>query len=325
MSKKIAVVRRLPPAVVDTLSPHGEVLMPATDAGLDKKGLIELMSDADAALVTPLDKIDAEIIGACPSLKVIASIGVGTDHIDLSAAWSRGITVSNTPGTMDDAVAELAIGLLLATARRLPQADAFVRGGKWTPDNLTGFGVGLDVTHKTLGIVGFGRIGQTLAKRVRGFEMEVLYHARHPVDAGVERELGARYVALPELLSQADFLVLLVPYSGDTHHLIGAPQLAQMKTGAVLINVARGGIVDDAALVAALKDGRLAGAALDCVENEPNLHAELLTLPNVVLSPHIGSATPRTRQAMVALALRNLIMDMNGHASPHRLLPSTTD
>lgn len=317
MTRTIALSRQLPPVVVNTIAAHGKVRMPPDGQDLDQAGLIGLMRDADAALVTSLDPISAEVLAACPRLKILANIGVGTNNIDLKAAHARGITVTNTPGAMDNAVADLAMGLVIGAARRLHQADAFVRAGQWTADNMTGFGMGLDVSGKTLGVVGFGRIGQALAKRARGFDMPVLYWARNRVDAATETALNAQMRTLPALLEQADFVVLLVPYGEATHHLIGAEQLAQMKPGAVLVNIARGGIVDDAALADALKTGHLAGAALDCVENEPSLYPELMGLPNVLLTPHIGSATAGTRQAMVALALRNLLAALNDQVPPN--------
>ena len=321
MAKKIAVVRRLPQALLDQLAKFGELVIAPSEAGLDTAGLIALMRDADAALVTVLDAISAEVIAACPQLKLICNIGVGYNNIDVASASARGITVTNTPGAMDDAVADLAFGLMLGAARRLPQADAFVRTGQWTPGNMTGFGMGLDVSHKTLGIVGFGRIGQALAKRARGFDMKVLYAARNRVIESIEQTLGATHVSLDELLEQSDYVVLLVPYSEATHHLIGAAQLAKMKKTAVLVNVARGGVVDDAALAEALKHGTLAAAALDCVENEPVVNEALCKLPNVVFTPHIGSATPATRMNMAMLAVKNLATGLAGGVPPNVVNP----
>lgn len=317
MTKKISVARRLPQPMLDQLATFGELAVAATEAGLDKTGLIKLMQDADAALVTVLDTIDADIINACPKLKLICNIGVGYNNIDIAAAKVRGITVTNTPGAMDDAVADLAFGLMLGAARRLAQADTFVRSGKWTADNMTGFGMGLDVSRKTLGIVGFGRIGQALAKRAGGFDMPVIYSARNRIAETIETALNARHAALDDLLAQSDYVVLLVPYTEATHHLIGAPQLAKMKSSAVLVNVARGGVIDDAALAVALKAGTIAGAALDCVENEPAVSPALLGLPNVLFSPHIGSATAGTRMNMAMLAARNLAIGLSGATPPN--------
>ena len=317
MTRTIALSRNLPPPVVNALTEYGRVVMPPPGQDLSQTELTELMRDADAAMVTSLDRIDAELLTACPRLKILANVGVGTNHIDAQLARDRGITVTNTPGAMDNAVADLAVGMLIGAARRLHQADAFVRSGQWTPDNMSGFGMGLDVTGKTLGIVGFGRIGQAVAKRVSGFDMPVLYWARNHVSAGIETALNAQWRSLPELLAQSDYVVVLVPYTDATHHLIGTTELAQMKPSAVLINVARGGIVDDEALVQALKSGQIAGAALDCVENEPLLLPELKCLSQVLLTPHIGSATVGTRQAMVTLALQNLVLALRGQTPPH--------
>lgn len=316
MSKKIAVVRRLPQPLLDQIANFGEVAVPSSEVGLDQAGLIALMRDADAALVTALDVIDAEIINACSRLKLICNIGVGYNNIDVDAATARGITVTNTPGATDDAVADLVFGLMLGIARRLPQADTWVREGKWTPDTLGGFGVGLEVGKKTLGIVGFGHIGQAIAKRALGFDMETLYCGRHRADAQIETALRATQADLDTLLAKSDFVVVQVPYMTATHHLIGAPQLARMKKSAVLIHAGRGGVVDDAALAAALKAGTIAAAALDCMENEPQVNAALLACPNVIFTPHIGGATQSARINLVMLALQNLVAGLQGATPP---------
>ena len=315
--KKIAVLRRLPQPVLDQLAGLGEVLVPQTDAPLDKAGMRALMRDADAALLTAVDPVDAETIAACPNLKLLCNIGVGYDNIDIAAARSRGITVTNTPGAMDDAVADLVFGMLIGAARRLPQADAFVRAGKWTPENFTGFGLGTDVCRKTLGIIGFGRIGRVVARRATGFEMRVLYVDSTSVAPDLEAELRAKRTDLDQLLAESDFVVVQVPYGPSTHHMIGAPQIARMKPTAVLIHAGRGGVVDDAALAAALESGRIAAAAVDCFEGEPKLNPALLDCPNVLLTPHIGSATPDTRMSMMRMALTNLATALQGKAPPN--------
>ncbi len=274
--------------------------------------MTELLRDADAAVVTSIDPVDADIIAACPKLRLICNIGVGYDNIDIAAARSRGITVTNTPGVMDDAVADLVFGMIIAAARRLPQADAFVRAGKWTPDDLTGFGLGMDVNRKTLGIIGFGRIGRVIARRATGFEMRVLYSDSKTAAPELEAEQRAQRGDLDRLLAESDFVVVQVPYGPSTHHLIGAPQLARMKPTAVLIHAGRGGVVDDEALATALKAGTIAAAAVDCFENEPKVHPALLDCPNVLLTPHIGSATPDTRTSMVRMALGNLVAALQG-------------
>ena len=317
MKKTIAVTRRLPQPVLDQVAQLGEVVVPPTDATLDKAGLTSLLRGADAALVTALDVVDGEVIAACPGLKLICNIGVGYDNIDVATATARGITVTNTPGVMDDAVADLVFGLILGVARRLPQADAFVRGGQWTPNSLSAFGLGLDVSRKTLGIIGFGRIGRAIARRATGFEMRVLYCDSGPMAPDVESAPGATRVDMDALLAKSDFVVVQVPYMPSTHHLIGSAQLRKMRQSAVLIHAGRGGVVDDAALAEELRSGTIAAAGLDCVENEPHVAPALLDCPNVLFTPHIGSATPATRMGMVMLALRNLAVGLQGGTPPN--------
>lgn len=317
MTRKIAIARRLPQPVLDKVSKLGEVIVPLTEAPLDGTGMTELLRDADAALVTALDRVDAEVLSACPKLKLLCNIGVGYDNIDMTAARDRGIVVTNTPGAMDDAVADLVFGMIIAVARRLPQADAFVRAGKWTPDDFTAFGLGLDVSKKTLGIIGFGRIGRVIARRALGFEMRLLYCDTKAAAPEVEAELRATRVELDGLLAESDFVVVQVPYRPSTHHFIGPPQLARMKKTAVLIHAGRGGVVDDAALATALEARTIAAAAVDCFEDEPNVHPGLLNCPNLLLSPHIGSATPGTRMSMMVLALENLAVGLQGGTPPN--------
>lgn len=314
---RIAIARRLPQPLLDALAPLGDLVIAPGEAGLDREGLKELMANADAALVTALDAVDAEIVDACPKLRLIANIGVGYDNIDVAACTARGITVTNTPGAMDDAVADLVFGMILGIARRLPQADAFVRSGQWTPDNVSGFGLGLDVSKKTLGIIGFGRIGKVIARRALGFEMETLYDDGQRADTATEAVLKASHVDRDTLLARADFVVVQVPLMPETRHLIGANELAKMKKSAVLIHAGRGGVVDDAALPAALKAGTIAAAALDCVDNEPSVDPSLLALPNVLFAPHIGSATPSTRLNMAMLAMKNLAIGLSGQTPPN--------
>ncbi len=317
MTRKIAATRHLPQPVQEQLTQFGEVAVAPPDARLDKAAIIELLRDADAALVTAIDPLDAEVLAACPKLKLICNVGVGYDNIDVAAAWSRGITVTNTPGVMDDAVADLVFGMIIAVARRLPQADAFVRAGNWTPENFTGFGLGIDVSRKTLGIIGFGRIGRAIARRATGFEMRTLYFDTMPVAPELEAELRAQRADLDVLMAESDFVVVQVPYHPSTHHLIGESQFKRMKPTAVLIHAGRGGVVDDAALAVALKSGAIAAAAVDCFEDEPRVHPALLGCPNVLLTPHIGSATADTRTNMVGMALRNLVTGLKGGTPPN--------
>lgn len=315
--KKIAVARRLPQPVLDQISQFGEVLLPPSEAPLDKTGMQDLLRDADAAIVSSIDPVNADVLAGCPGLRLICNVGVGYDNIDIAAARARGITVTNTPGAMDDAVADLVFGMIIATARGLPQADAFVRAGKWTPDNFAGLGLGMDVSHKTLGIIGFGRIGRVIARRATGFEMRVLYSDAASAAPELEAELRAERAGLDRLLAESDFLVVQVPYGPSTHHLIGGPEIARMKPTAVLIHAGRGGVVDDAALATALKAGTIAAAAVDCFEDEPKVHPALLDCPNVLLTPHIGSATPDTRMSMVRMALGNLVAALQGRTPPN--------
>lgn len=316
---KIAVVRRLPQPLLDQLGKLGSLALPAGEACRDKAELRDLLQDADAALVTALDEIDAETLHACSALKLLCNVGVGYNNIDVTAATDKGIVVTNTPGAMDDAVADLVFGQILAVARRLPEADAFVRNGQWTLDNLNGFAMGMDVSKKVLGIIGFGRIGQTVARRALGFEMQTLYCNPSAVAEETASALNATRVELDDLLAKADFVVVQVPYRQDTHHLIGAGQLAKMKPGAVLVHSGRGGVIDDAALAQALRTGTIAAAAVDCVEGEPAVHPELLACPNVLLTPHIGSATPSTRLNMALLALKNLAIGLQGGTPPNAI------
>jgi len=291
--KKIAVIPRLPQPVLEQIAKLGEVLVAQSDAPLDKAVVRDLMRDADAALVTAVDPVDAETIAACPKLALLCNIGVGYDNIDIAAARARGITVTNTPGAMDDAVADLVFGMIIGAARRLPAADAFVRAGKWTPDNFTGFGLGMDVSRKTLGIVGFGRIGRVIARRATGFEMRVLYVDSKSAAPELEAELRAERSDLDRLLTESDFVVVQVPYGPSTHHLIGASQIARMKPTAVLIHAGRGGVVDDAALAAALTSGKIAAAAVDCFENEPRVNPALLGQPGIARLPERAADAPR--------------------------------
>lgn len=321
--KKIAIIRRPPgPALqrlVDTLSPYGELLINPTEATLDDGGLIALMRDADAALITSLDTLSGAVMEACPKLRLLVNIGVGVNGIDLETAKRCGVTVTNTPGANSNAVADHAWGLLIGAARRLVAADQFVRSGAWTPANRMGFGSGLDVSGKTLGLLGFGQIGQAVARRALGFDMPVLYQTRSRVSGEIESALKATHVPLDALLTQSDYLVLTVPYTAETHHIIAAPQLALMKKSAVIVNVARGGVIDESALVVALTDRTIAAAALDCMENEPQVHPQLLAAPHVMFSPHSAGATSGTHQAMIALAVKNLVIGLSGHTPPNRV------
>lgn len=277
------------------------------------------LAEADAAIVTLTERIDESALEQARRLKIVANYAVGYNNIDVAAAEQRDVVVSNTPDVLTDATADLAWALILATARRLVEGDQLVRSTRWTgwaPTQL----LGTAVTGKTLGIVGMGRIGQAVARRAAGFDMQVLYHSRHPIPSPPG---GApwRMKPFPSLLAEADFISIHVPLSPDTHHLIGEKELAHMRETAILINTARGPIVDETALVTALRNGTIAGAGLDVFEDEPNLHAGLSELQQVVLLPHLGSATLMTRVKMGLICLDNIHAILAGRQAPNRVRP----
>ena len=282
--------------------------------------LAQRLAGKDGVMCCLTDRIDAKLLETCPQLKAAANIAVGYNNIDLAACTARGVMATNTPGVLDDSTADLAWALMLATARRITEVESYIRAGEWTGWRLKQW-LGVDVHHATLGIIGMGRIGQAIAKRAWGFDMKVIYSNRKPVGPDIERRLNATYMSKDELLRQADFVVLQMPYSPETHHLIGATELKKMKPGAILINSTRGGVVDDAALIEALKNGTLRGAGLDVFENEPRLNPGFLQLRNVVLAPHIGSSTEATRRAMAMTAARNLVAALTGDTPPNLLNP----
>ena len=277
--------------------------------------------DALIALLT--ERVDDELLAAAPGLRIVANVAVGYDNIDLAACTRRKVAVTNTPGVLDETTADLAWTLLLAVARRLVEADAFARSRQWVGWNLDQF-CGADVWGKTLGIVGFGRIGQAVASRSRGFNMRVIYHNRHRAPAEVEKELNAEFLPLDRVLAQADFLSLHVPLTPETRGLIGPQELAKMKPSAFLINTSRGPVVQEAALVEALAAGKIAGAALDVYEREPLIH-DGLRRPNVVLAPHLGSGTVETRSKMALMAAENVIAFFAGRRPPNILNPEVLD
>jgi lactate dehydrogenase-like 2-hydroxyacid dehydrogenase len=251
------------------------------------------------------DRIDAEFLAACPRLKVVSNVAVGFDNIDVAAATRAGVVVTNTPRVLTDATADLAFALLLATARRVPEGDAFLRAGSYTHWRVNQEQMGVDVFGATLGLFGLGQIGRAVARRARGFEMTVLYHDVVRLPAEVEAELGVAYASFEELLARSDFVSVHAPLMDSTRHRFDAEAFARMRRSAMLINTARGPIVDEAALAAALRDGVIAGAGLDVYEDEPAVHPELLTLrERVVLLPHLGSATRTTRLEMSRMAMR---------------------
>ncbi|HIE09303.1 MAG TPA: D-glycerate dehydrogenase [Armatimonadetes bacterium] len=308
---KVYVTRLLPGEALSRLEGECEVEVNPEERAPTKEEIIEHVRDKDGLLCLLTDKVDSEVMDSAPNLKVISNYAVGFDNIDVKAATERGIVVTNTPGVLTETTADLAWALLMAVARRIVEADKFTREGKfkgWSPTLL----LGSDVYGKTLGIIGFGRIGRAVAKRAKGFEMRVLYYDIERAPEEVERELNAQYVDLEALLKEADYISIHAPLTPETHHMIGERELKMMKPTAYLINTARGPIVDERALVRALKEGWIAGAALDVYENEPELTPGLAELPNVVLAPHIGSASAETRTKMAEMAVSNLLSVLKG-------------
>jgi gluconate 2-dehydrogenase len=293
--------------VLDSLRQHFEVTDNQADLLFTPDELAHKLQGQAGAITTGTERIDAPLLAACPQLKVVANMAVGFNNFDVPAMTAAGVQATNTPDVLTETTADFGFALLMATARRLTESEHFLRAGQWTKWRYDMF-AGAEVHGSTLGIIGMGRIGQGIARRAaHGFGMSVIYHNRSRLSPDLEAQCKARYVSKSELLQTADHVMLVVPYSAESHHTIGAAELAQMKPTATLVNIARGGIVDDAALAQALKARRIAGAGLDVFEGEPQVHPELLKLQNVVLTPHIASATVKTRMAMAQLAAYNLI------------------
>lgn len=320
MKPRVLVTRHVYPAAVAILQEHCIVDYQDSHDVMDEERLLRKLQHAHGVVCQLTDPLTAAVIGRAPQLRCISQIAVGTDNIDVAAASARGIVVTHTPGVLTEATADLTWALLLATARRLPAAEQFLRAGKWQRWDVDLL-CGADVHGRTLGLVGFGRIGQAVARRAKGFGMRTLYCSRSQADAAVERELGAIRVPLDALLRESDFVSLHVPLRPETRHLIGVEQLCAMRRSAFLINTARGPVVDEAALVAALEEGLLAGAGLDVFEHEPRLHPGLLGLPNVVLLPHVGSAVTSVRSLMCALAAKDCVAVLTGERPAHPVNP----
>jgi gluconate 2-dehydrogenase len=307
--------------VVDRLRAHFDVEHNEADDEWSRAELVRRLQGKSGAFVTSIEPIDAALLDACPGLRAVCSMAVGYNNIDVPACTARGVLASNAPGVLTETTADLGFALMMAAARSIGESERFLRAGKWTRWSVEMFAGG-DVHGATLGVLGMGRIGQAIARRgALGFGMKVIYHNRSRLDAAVEQQLGARWVGKEELLRECDHLVIVVPYSAASHHLVGAAELALMKPTATLTNVARGGVVDDAALAAALAERRIAAAGLDVFEDEPNVHPGLLAVPNVVLTPHIGSASIATRRGMANCAVDNLIAALTGGTPPTALNP----
>ena len=315
--QKILITRAVFPEIVEALRARFEVATNDDDTPWPPDELARRLAGCRGALATIMDRIDEALLARCPDLKVVANIAVGCNNIDIPACTKRGIKVTNTPGVLDDTTADLAWALLMAAARRIAEGDAYVRRGDWKIGFEMAANLGTDVHHATLGIIGMGRIGQTIAKRALGFDMRVLYYNRNRIPEADELRLNATRVERDQLLAEADFVVVMVPYSPAVHHLIGPAEIAKMKRTAILVNTARGGVVDDAALIEALRAGRIAGAAIDVFEGEPKVNPGYFALPNAVLTPHVGSATRATRLRMCETAAMNLAAALEGRTPPN--------
>ena len=314
---RILIARGIFPETVARLQAQFEVETNPQDAVWTPAELAARLADKDGALTTGSERIDAALLAACPRLKVVANMAVGYNNFDVDAMTAAGVQGSNTPDVLTETTADFGFALLMATARRISESEHYLRAGHWSRWSYDMF-AGSDIHGSTLGIIGMGRIGQGIARRgAHGFGMEVIYHNRSRLAPALEAECKARYVSLDELLRSADHVVLVLPYSAAAHHTIGAPELALMKPTATLVNIARGGIVDDAALAHALRTRQIAAAGLDVFEGEPAVHPDLLAVPNVVLTPHIASATVPTRLAMANLAADNLLAFFDGRGVPN--------
>lgn len=320
MKPKIYVTRLLPKPGMDMLAEVFDVEVNPHDRVVTREELLKGVKGKDALLSLLTENIDAEVMDAEPNLKVIANYAVGFNNIDVAAATERGIPVTNTPGVLTDTTADLAFTLLVSTARRIVEADKYMRAGKyqgWAPMLF----LGQDIHNKTLGIVGFGRIGQVMAQRAMGFEMKILYTDAQRAPKEIEEKYGAEYTTLEDLLKRSDFVSLHVPLLESTRHLISDEQFDLMKKTAILINTARGPVVDEKALVRALKAGKIAGAGLDVFEREPEFEPELAELDNVIMVPHIASASVETRTKMATMAAENAIAVIKGEVPPNLVNP----
>jgi lactate dehydrogenase-like 2-hydroxyacid dehydrogenase len=312
----VLISKHVYPEAMEYLRAHAECEYNDADEGYPPDELLEHLRDKQGVVSQLTDKFTAAVMDQLPGLKVISNVAVGYDNIDIRAATARRILVTNTPDVLTDTTADFAWTLMLATARRLTEAEAFLRAGEWRQWRVNLL-CGYDVHHATLGIVGMGRIGQAAARRARGFDMRVLYHDAIRQPAEVERGLGVEYVSLDQLLAESDFVTLHVPLLPETRHLIGGTELAKMKKTAILINTSRGPVVDEHALAEALAAGTIAAAGLDVYEGEPEIHPGLLRVKNVVLAPHIASASIATRTKMCLMAAENVVAALQGRRPPN--------
>ena len=321
MKPKVFITRAIPEAGLDLLRPIAEIEVWEDELPPPRESLLQKVKGVDGLLTLLTDKIDSQVMDAAgATLKVISQMAVGYDNIDVTAATARKIPVGHTPGVLTETTADFAWALLMSAARRIVEGDHYTRDGKWKTWMPTLL-LGPDVHRATLGIIGLGRIGQAVAKRAKGFDMRVIYHSvhRHPE---IEKSLGVEYVPLDSLYAESDFISIHTPLNDSTYHLINDSALAKMKPGAILINTARGGVIDPDALHRALRDKKIAYAALDVTEPEPiPLESPLLTLDNIIIAPHIASASIQTRNKMATMAAENLIAGLKGEKLPHCVNP----
>lgn len=321
MKPKVLVTRAVFPEVIERLSQHFDVESNQDDVIFDEAELARRLQGKAGLFSNPTDRISAALLQAAPGLKAVCNMAVGYNNIDVAAATAVGVMVTNTPDVLNETTADLGWALLMAAARRVTESEHYLRAGLWKKWTYDGF-MGADVHGSTLGIIGMGRIGQAVARRSMGFNMKVIYNNRSRLAPELEAHANnAQYVPRDELLRSADHIVLVLPYSAESHHTIAAKELDMMKPTATLVNIARGGIVDDAALISALKAGKIGAAGIDVFENEPAFNPGFLELKNVALTPHIGSASLNTRLAMANTAAGNLIAALSGQTPPNLLNP----
>lgn len=321
MKPKVLLTHPLLPEAMEYLSSEVDLELATEEMLLPRPELLARISDKQGLLCFLTDTVDREVIDRAPELKIIANCAVGVNNIDLKYARSRGVMVTNTPEVLTEATADLTLALILATTRRLVEADRFCRTGQFRGWKIDLF-LGQELSGRTLGLIGFGRIGKAVARRARAFNLNIIYYDPRPVETSLEKQLEAEFRPLDFLLREADIISIHAALTPETHHLISGEQFKVMKKTAVLINVARGPIVDEKALVEALRTGQIWGAGLDVFENEPDIEPELVNLPNVVLLPHIGSATYETRKRMCFMAVDNLLHGLRGEKPPNLVEPS---
>jgi glyoxylate/hydroxypyruvate/2-ketogluconate reductase len=316
---RVLVTRAIFPEHIERLAPHAELTLNHEDVPIAPADLVKRIAGYDGLLCASGDRVDAAVVSAGDRLKVVSTISVGTNHVDVAACKARGIVVTNTPDVLTETTADFGWAVMMAAARRVTESEHWLRAGHWKRWSLDQF-LGADVHHATLGILGMGRIGQALARRAGGFSMPVIYHNRSRLPEAIEAECKARYVTRDALFAEADHVILVLPYSAENHHIVGAAELAKMKPTATLTNIARGGLIDEEALADALEAGRLGAAGLDVYEGEPTINPRLLKLAHVALTPHLGSASRATRGAMGMLAVDNLVAVLAGQEPPSRVV-----